>query len=101
VDTREKFLYLILDGGKALRYGIGVGREGFQWSGVAHVAMKREWPTWTPTATMIRRQPELARWAKGMPPGLANPLGPRALYLFQDGRDTLYRLHGTPEWYSI
>ncbi|WP_173934681.1 L,D-transpeptidase [Chelativorans sp. Marseille-P2723] len=101
VDTREKFLYLILDGGKALRYGIGVGREGFQWSGVAHVAMKREWPTWTPPATMIRRQPELARWAKGMPPGLANPLGPRALYLFQDGRDTLYRLHGTPEWYSI
>lgn len=84
-----------------MRYGIGVGREGFQWSGTARVAMKREWPMWTPPAPMIRRQPELAKWRGGMPPGLSNPLGARALYLFRNGRDTQYRLHGTPEWWSI
>lgn len=101
VDTNDKFLYLVMEDGKAMRYGIGVGREGFQWSGVARVAMKREWPTWTPPAAMIRRQPELAEWAGGMPPGLSNPLGPRALYLYNKSGDTGYRLHGTPEWYSI
>lgn len=101
VDTKEKFLYLVMEDGKAMRYGIGVGREGFQWSGTARVAMKREWPTWTPPAPMIRRQPELAKWAGGMPPGLSNPLGARALYLFKNGKDTRYRLHGTPEWWSI
>ena len=101
VDTKEKFLYLVMEDGKAMRYGIGVGREGFQWSGTARVAMKREWPTWTPPAAMIKRQPELAKWAGGMPPGLSNPLGARALYLFKNGKDTRYRLHGTPEWWSI
>jgi Uncharacterized protein conserved in bacteria len=101
VDTKEKFLYLVMEDGKAMRYGIGVGREGFQWSGTARVAMKREWPTWTPPAAMIKRQPELAKWAGGMPPGLSNPLGARALYLFKNGKDTHYRLHGTPEWWSI
>ncbi|WP_163270489.1 L,D-transpeptidase [Chelativorans alearense] len=101
VDTREKFLYLVMEGGKAMRYGIGVGREGFEWSGTARVAMKREWPTWTPPAPMIKRQPELAKWRGGMPPGLSNPLGARALYLFNKGGDTGYRLHGTPEWHSI
>lgn len=101
VDTKEKYLYLVMDDGKAMRYGIGVGREGFEWSGVARVAMKREWPTWTPPAPMIRRQPELAKWRGGMPPGLSNPLGARALYLFDRGGDTGYRLHGTPEWQSI
>jgi len=101
VDTKEKFLYLVLEGGKAMRYGIGVGREGFAWSGTARVAMKREWPTWTPPAAMIGRQPELAKWAGGMPPGLTNPLGARALYLFNKNGDTGYRLHGTPEWWSI
>lgn len=101
VDTKEKFLYLVMEDGKAMRYGIGVGREGFQWSGTARVAMKREWPTWTPPAPMIKRQPELAKWAGGMPPGLSNPLGARALYLFKNGKDTRYRLHGTPEWWSI
>lgn len=101
VDTKEKFLYFVMGDGKAMRYGIGVGREGFAWSGVARVAMKREWPTWTPPAPMIRRQPELVKWAGGMPPGLSNPLGPRALYLFNKNGDTGYRLHGTPEWWSI
>jgi len=101
VDTKEKFLYLVMEGGKAMRYGIGVGRQGFEWSGTARVAMKREWPTWTPPAEMIKRQPELAKWRGGMPPGLSNPLGARALYLFNKNGDTGYRLHGTPEWHSI
>jgi len=101
VDVPDRFLYLVEPGGKAMRYGVGVGRQGFRWNGGATVGWKREWPTWTPPAPMIRRQPELRRWRKGMPPGLANPLGARALYLTRGGRDTLYRLHGTPEWWSI
>ncbi|MDM7849801.1 L,D-transpeptidase [Pseudochrobactrum kiredjianiae] len=101
VDTQNKFLYLVEPDGKAMRYGIGVGREGFQWKGSAKVAMKREWPTWTPPAPMIKRQPELAKYAGGMQPGLNNPLGARALYLYKGGRDSGYRLHGTPEWWSI
>ena len=101
VETGEKWLYLVLEDDKALRYGIGVGREGFEWAGTARIAMKREWPTWTPPSAMIGRQPELAKWRGGMPPGLSNPLGARALYLFNRGGDTGYRLHGTPEWRSI
>jgi lipoprotein-anchoring transpeptidase ErfK/SrfK len=101
VDTGEKFLYLVLGNGEAMRYGIGVGREGFEWHGTARIALKREWPTWTPPREMIRRQPELAKWANGMPPGLTNPLGARALYLFNKGGDSGYRLHGSPEWNSI
>lgn len=88
VDTREKFLYLIMPEGKAVRYGIGVGRRGFEWSGTARVAMKREWPTWTPPSAMIKRQPELAKYRNGMDPGLRNPLGARALYLYNKGGDT-------------
>jgi lipoprotein-anchoring transpeptidase ErfK/SrfK len=101
VDTNKKFLYFVMGDGKAMRYGIGVGREGMEWNGTARVAMKREWPTWTPPAAMIGRQPELKKWAKGMPPGLTNPLGARALYLFNKGGDSGYRLHGSPEWNSI
>jgi lipoprotein-anchoring transpeptidase ErfK/SrfK len=101
VDTSNKFLYFVLPEGKAMRYGIGVGREGFEWKGSARVALKREWPVWTPPSQMIGRQPELAKWRQGMPPGLTNPLGARALYLFNKGGDTGYRLHGTPEWFSI
>lgn len=101
VDTSEKFLYFVMPDGKAMRYGIGVGREGFEWKGTARIAMKREWPTWTPPAAMIRREPHLKKWAGGMPPGTSNPLGARALYLYRGGRDTGYRLHGTPEWNSI
>ena len=101
VDTGEKFLYFVMPEGKAMRYGIGVGREGFEWSGTARIAMKREWPTWTPPAAMIKRQPELAKWRGGQPGELENPLGARALYLFNKGGDSGYRLHGTPEWKSI
>jgi lipoprotein-anchoring transpeptidase ErfK/SrfK len=101
VDTKDKFLYYVMPEGKAMRYGIGVGREGFEWNGSTRVAMKREWPTWTPPSEMIKRQPELAKWRGGQPGGLSNPLGARALYLFNKGGDTGYRLHGTPEWNSI
>lgn len=101
VDTKEKFLYFVMPEGRAMRYGIGVGREGFEWQGSARIAMKREWPTWTPPSEMIKRQPELAKWRTGQPGGLSNPLGARALYLFNKGGDTGYRLHGTPEWNSI
>lgn len=101
VDTSERFLYLVREGGRALRYGVGVGREGLSWSGRARIQMKREWPRWTPTQNMIRRDPALAKYARGMEPGLDNPLGARALYLFENDRDTLYRLHGTNEPWSI
>lgn len=101
VDAREKYLYYVMPDNKAMRYGIGVGREGFSWSGKADVAAKREWPTWTPPVPMIKRQPELAKYRNGMKPGLQNPLGARALYLHNKGGDTGYRIHGTPEWWSI
>ncbi len=101
VDTDEKFLYFVMPEGKAMRYGIGVGREGFEWNGTARIAAKRQWPVWTPPPEMIERQPELKKYAKGMPPGLGNALGARALYLHNGSGDTGYRLHGTPEWASI
>ncbi|WP_245418324.1 MULTISPECIES: L,D-transpeptidase [Cohaesibacter] len=104
VDTQNYYLYLVLENGRAMRYGVGLGRAGFEWSGRAIVARKGIWPTWTPPAEMIKRQPELEKWSwknGGMPPGPANPLGARALYIYQDGRDTLYRLHGTAEVWSI
>ncbi len=104
VDTRRFYLYLVEPENTAMRYGVGLGRQGFEWSGRARVAWKRPWPTWTPPAEMIAREPRLARWSAdngGMPPGLGNPLGARALYIFQGNVDTLYRLHGTNEPHSI
>jgi lipoprotein-anchoring transpeptidase ErfK/SrfK len=104
VDTTGHFLYLVQEGGQAIRYGVGLGRAGFEWSGDAVVQWKQKWPKWTPPDEMIARQPELAKYSAsngGMPPGLMNPLGARALYLFQGNVDTLYRLHGSPEWNSI
>lgn len=102
VDPKNRFLYLVQEGGKALRYGVGVGKEGMAWSGTANVAMKREWPRWTPTTEMIAREPgKYAKWARGMEGGTQNPLGARALYLFKNGKDTLYRIHGTNEPWSI
>ena len=103
VNTRERFLYYVLPGGKAVRYGIGVGKQGFSWSGEAYVAWKQERPTWHPPKEMAERKPDVARYVEtGMGPGLRNPLGARALYLFNEkGQDTLFRLHGTPEWSSI
>lgn len=98
VDPHRRFLYLVMEGGKALRYGVGVGKAGLEFSGTAHVGRKAEWPHWTPTKNMIAREPQrYGKWAKGMDGGAANPLGPRALYLFKDGKDTLYRIHGTTE----
>jgi lipoprotein-anchoring transpeptidase ErfK/SrfK len=104
VDTSQHYLYLVLGDGQAMRYGVGLGRAGFEWAGRANVQWKQKWPKWTPPAEMIARQPELAKYSAengGMPPGLDNPLGARALYIFQNGEDTLYRLHGSPEWNSI
>jgi len=104
VDTSIHFLYLVREGGEAMRYGVGLGRAGFEWSGRAVMQWKRKWPRWTPPDEMIGRQPELAKYSAangGMQPGLTNPLGARALYIFQNGEDTLYRLHGSPEWWSI
>ena len=101
VSTRERLLWLVEPNGTAMRYGIGVGRQGFSWGGSARIGWKRAWPTWTPPARMIGREPELARWRDGMPGGPSNPLGARALYLMRGGRDTLYRIHGSPEWWSI
>lgn len=104
VDTPNKYLYHVQAGGRATRYGIGVGREGFAWAGRAVVAYKRKWPRWTPPDSMVARQPELEPYSianGGMDPGLRNPLGARALYIHEDGVDTLYRLHGTPQANSI
>ena len=101
VETAERHLYLVLADGRALRYGIGVGRDGFRWSGRAVVGRKAQWPTWTPTSAMMDRQPETREFAGGMPPGINNPLGARALYIYRDGQDTFYRLHGTHEVWSI
>jgi len=101
VDTGNRFLYLVGENGRAMRYGVGIGRDGFAWSGRAKIQYKREWPTWTPPAEMIVRQPELEPYRRGMEPSLINPLGARALYLFQNGADTLYRLHGNGDVHSI
>ena len=88
VSTSERFLYVVQPGGRALRYGIGVGREGFQWQGLVKITKKQEWPDWTPPQEMIERQPYLPRWMAGGP---GNPLGARAMYLGA----TVYRIHGT------
>lgn len=95
IDTRQKFLYLVQPDGRAIRYGIGVGRQGFSWSGSAVIKRKAKWPTWTPPAEMVARDEFAAEWAGGMPGGPRNPLGARALYLFQGNIDTLFRIHGT------
>jgi lipoprotein-anchoring transpeptidase ErfK/SrfK len=94
INTRERMLYLVRGPGRALRYGIGVGRPGFTWSGVHHVSQKREWPDWTPPEEMLRRRPDLPRHMVGGPD---NPLGARALYL----GSTLYRIHGSNEPWTI
>jgi len=102
VDTKNRHLYHIRPGGMAMRYGIGVGRAGFTWAGEAYIARKARWPRWTPPAEMVSRDPKAATWALGMPGGPENPLGARALYLFDlSGRDTLYRIHGTNDPSSI
>jgi lipoprotein-anchoring transpeptidase ErfK/SrfK len=102
IDTRNKFLYLVMGDGRAMRYGVGVGREGFGWHGTVHVGRKAEWPTWTPPAQMRERERRRGRnLPVSMPGGESNPLGARALYLYDGGRDTLFRIHGTNEPWSI
>jgi lipoprotein-anchoring transpeptidase ErfK/SrfK len=98
VDPRNHFLFSMRERGEAIRYGVGVGREGFGWSGRATVGRKQEWPDWHPPKEMRLRQPELP---EKMPGGPDNPLGARALYLFEGNRDTLYRIHGTAEPWTI
>ncbi len=101
VDTSSRYLYLVTGNDTAIRYGIGVGRQGFSWAGRAVVRRKARWPRWNPPAEMVARDPEAAKWADGMPGGPTNPLGARALYLFQGKVDTLYRIHGTFQVASI
>lgn len=104
VDTGNRFLYVVEPGGTAMRYGVGIGRDGFAWEGEGVVHWRQAWPRWKVPDEMIARSPGLARYSVengGMDPGIKNPLGARALYIFQNGKDTLYRLHGSPEWQSI
>ena len=107
IDPAKHFLYVVNGDGRAIRYGVGVGREGFLWSGEAHIQAKREWPDWYPPKEMIARDPhtrgviQKLQSGLGMPGGTGNPLGARAMYLFQGSRDTMYRIHGTIEPYSI
>ena len=98
INTRERKLYLSLGDSRALQYGIGVGRQGFSWKGKAEIGRKAFWPGWTPPPEMFARQPYLPRHMDG---GMENPLGARALYLFEDKKDTLFRIHGTNEPKSI
>jgi lipoprotein-anchoring transpeptidase ErfK/SrfK len=98
VNTKTRKLYLSLEDGRAIEYRIGVGRRGFAWKGVAEVGRKAFWPGWTPPPEMLARQSDLPEHVDG---GMGNPLGARALYLFQDKKDTLFRIHGTNEPTSI
>ncbi|HUI19975.1 MAG TPA: L,D-transpeptidase [Methylocella sp.] len=98
IDTSSRHLYLVQGGGGAIQYGIGVGRQGFEWKGIARVGRKSEWPRWIPPKDMLKRRPDLPEEMDG---GLENPLGARALYLFKGDKDTLFRIHGTNEPDSI
>ncbi|MGE0212358.1 MAG: L,D-transpeptidase [Parvibaculaceae bacterium] len=97
INTRRKYLYLILGNGRAMRYGIGVGRDGFKWYGEEKISRKAEWPDWHPPVEMVERDELAAKWANGMPGGPDNPLGARALYL----GNSLYRIHGTTQPWTI
>lgn len=101
VDAVARYLYHIREGGKAMRYGVAIARGNLYEPGVYTIKRKARWPSWTPTANMIKRNPEYAQWANGQPPGPTNPLGSRALYLYVGDRDTYLRIHGTPYPESI
>jgi len=101
IHPGQKFLYFVTGPNKAIRYGISVGKSGFEWAGEAVVSETKNWPTWTPPKEMIERKPELEKWKDGQPGGPTNPLGARAIYLLSGGRDYGYRIHGTPDWWSI
>ncbi len=98
VDTNNRYLYLSLPNGQAVRYGVGVGRQGFTWKGRTHIGRKEAWPNWTPPAAMLKRRPDLPRHMVG---GEDNPLGARAMYLFSGNRDTMFRIHGSNEPWTI
>ena len=104
VDTKSRHLYLVLEGNRAVRYGVGIGRMGYSWKGRGVVKFKRSWPRWTPSEDYVADRPDMKMFSAsygGLVGGINNPLGARALYIFQDGRDTLYRVHGTPDWKSV
>ena len=101
IHPGQKFLYFVTGPNKAIRYGISVGKAGFEWAGEAVVSETKNWPTWTPPKEMIERTPKLEKWKDGQPGGPTNPLGARAIYLLSGGRDYGYRIHGTPDWWSI
>ncbi|HEU0222942.1 MAG TPA: L,D-transpeptidase [Paracoccaceae bacterium] len=101
VDTAARHLYLVEDGGWATRYGIAIGRLGFGWTGTGTIERRLRWPVWTPPRAMIGRDPSLARWRRGMPGSARNPLGARALYIYFDGADSQYRIHGTNDPMSV
>jgi len=107
IDPATRCLYFVEEGGRAMRYGVGVGKEGFAWSGTAVIHDKQEWPDWYPPKEMIQRRPDLRpqltelQSGIGVPGGPANPLGARAMYLWQGNKDTLYRIHGTNEPWTI
>ena len=107
VDPAARYLYHVQPGGRAMRYGVGVGKQGFEWNGVATVNSKQEWPDWYPPAEMIERRPDIKEQlvqlqsGMGVPGGPRNPIGARGLYLWQNGKDTLYRIHGTTEPHTI
>lgn len=103
VDTQSRYLYLVQGNGQALRYGVGLGRQGYAWSGRGVIRYKQQWPRWTPTDGMADASTDInnIKVRGGMVAGIDNPLGARALYIYKDGKDTLYRVHGTPDWPSI
>lgn len=102
VDPYKRYLYLVMPNNRAMRYAVGVGKAGLQFSGSADIARKASWPRWTPTQNMIKRNPEhYAKYASGLEGGVNNPLGARALYLHRNGQDTLYRIHGTNQPWSV
>jgi lipoprotein-anchoring transpeptidase ErfK/SrfK len=102
VDPNERFLYLVREHGKAVRYGVGVGKAGLEFPGSATVEYKKKLPRWTPTSAMMQCEPRtIQAMAEGMDAGARNPLGARALYLFKNGKNTLFRIHGTTEPWSI
>jgi lipoprotein-anchoring transpeptidase ErfK/SrfK len=102
VNSRERFLYLVTGPSTARRYGVAIGKEGLGWTGTAVIKVKAEWPSWTPTPEMLKREPaKYTRYKEGMPGGPANPLGARAMYLYQGKRDTSIRIHGTTQPWSI
>jgi lipoprotein-anchoring transpeptidase ErfK/SrfK len=104
VDTKTRHLYLVLEGHRAIRYGVGIGRMGYSWKGRGTIKFKKTWPRWTPSENYVADRPDMKMFSAsygGLVGGTNNPLGARALYIFQDGQDTLYRVHGTPDWKSV